>query len=101
MSLGISGMGRVELFRLVTGFGDSQSLFSPVDGGVGGAKPGESKDDIFSAAAHNVEEMFLGDPLDVGVKGTSVADCSSFICSLVYSGSKNCPHVCLFCIKSS
>ena len=28
--------------------------------------------------------MFLGDPFDVGVEGASVADCTSFVRSLIY-----------------
>ena len=87
--MGISGMDGVELFRLVTGFRDGQGLFSLVNGGVGDTKPGESKDDVFLAAAHSVEEMFLGDPFDVGVKGASVVDCTSLVCGLVHISNSN------------
>ena len=83
MSLGVGGMGRVEILQLITGFRDGQGLPHPVDGGVRGAKPGESKDDVFSSTAHDIEEMFLGDPLDVGIEGAGVADCTGFVFSLV------------------
>ena len=46
-------------------------------------EPGESKEDIFSATAHDVEEMFLSDPFDVCVKGVSIADGSGFVWSLI------------------
>ena len=46
-------------------------------------KPGESKDDVFSSTAHDIEEMFLGNPFDVGIEGADVADCTSFVHSLV------------------
>ena len=59
-------------------------MFDPIDGGVCGAKPEESENDIFSSAAHDVEEMFLSYPFDIGVKGTSIMDCTCFVRSLVY-----------------
>ena len=68
---------------MVAGFRNGQSLSDPVDGGVRGAEPGESKDNVFSSTAHNVEEMFLGNPFDVGVEGASVADCTGFVCGLI------------------
>ena len=52
-------------------------------------EPGESEDDVFSSTIHGIEEMFLGDPFDVGVKGASVMDCTSFDCSLVYIANGN------------
>ena len=69
---------------MVTGFRDSQGLFDLVDGGVHGAEPGESENDVFSATAHDVEEMFLSDPFNVHIEGASAVDCTSFVCSLVY-----------------
>ena len=42
MPLGIGGMGRIEILRLVTGFRDGQSLSDPINGGVCGVEPGES-----------------------------------------------------------
>ena len=42
MSLGVGGMGSIEIFQLVAGFRDGQGLPGPVNGGVCGAKPGES-----------------------------------------------------------
>ena len=30
-----------------------------------------------------IEEMFLGDPFNVGVEGASVANCAGFVCSLI------------------
>ena len=67
MSLGISSIGRIKVLQLVTEFRDSQSLLCPVNSGVCDMKPGESKDDVFSSAAHDVEEMFLGDPFNVHI----------------------------------
>ena len=46
-------------------------------------EPGESEDDIFTSTAHDIEEMFLGDPFDVGVESASVTDCTGFVHSLV------------------
>ena len=46
-------------------------------------KPGESEDDVLMSAAHDVEEMFLGNPFNVGVEGAGVADCTSFVHSLI------------------
>ena len=46
-------------------------------------KPGEPKDDIFSATIHDIEEMLLGNPFNVHVKDASVANCTGFVCSLV------------------
>ena len=46
-------------------------------------EPGESEDAIFSSTAHDIEEVFLGDPLNVGIEGASVANCTSFVCSLI------------------
>ena len=68
---------------MIAGFGDGQGLSSPIDGGVCGAEPGESKDDVFSSTAHDVEKMLLGDPFNVGIEGASVTDCISFVHSLV------------------
>ena len=47
-------------------------------------EPRESKNDIFLAAAHDVEEVFLGDPFNVHVEGVGVADHTSLVCSLVH-----------------
>ena len=71
MPLGVSGMSRVEIFWLVTGFGDGQGLFDPIDGGVCDVEPGESEDDVFSAATHDIEEMFLSNLFDVHVESAS------------------------------
>ena len=65
------------------GFGDGQGLPDPIDGGVCGLEPGESEDDIFASTVHDVEEMFLGDPFNVGVEGASIADCTGLVRSLV------------------
>ena len=69
---------------MIAGFRDGQGLSDPVDGGVRCAEPGESEDDVFASTAHDIEEMFLGYPFDVGVEGASVADCTSFVRSLIY-----------------
>ena len=45
---------------------------------------GESKDDIFSAIAHDIEKMLLGNPFNIHVKGAGIADCTSLVHSLVY-----------------
>ena len=68
---------------MIAGFGDGQGLPDPINGGVHGAEPGESKDDIFATTAHNVEEMFLGYPFDVCIEGAGIVDSSSLIRSLV------------------
>ena len=47
-------------------------------------EPEKSKDDIFSAATHDVEEMFLGNPFNVGKKGAGVTNYAGFVCSLIY-----------------
>ena len=52
---------------MVTGFKDSQGLFDSVNGGVHGAEPGESENDIFSITAYDIEEMFWGDPFNVHI----------------------------------
>ena len=56
----------------------------PIDGWVHDAELGESKDNVFLFTTHDVEEMFLGDPLDVGVEGTGIANHTSFVCCLVH-----------------
>ena len=56
----------------------------PVDGGVHDLEPRESKDNVFLVTAHDVEEMFLDDPFNVCIEGVGIADCTSFICGLVY-----------------
>ena len=69
---------------MVTGFRDGHSLSGPVNDGVSDAGPEESEDDIFSSTFHDIKEMFLDDPFDIGEKGAGVTDCTSFVCSLVY-----------------
>ena len=59
-------------------------MFDPVNGGVRGAEPGESEDDVFSSTAHDVEEMLLSYSFDVGVEGASITDCTSFVRGLIY-----------------
>ena len=58
-------------------------MLGPVDGGVHGSKPRESEDDIFTSATHDVEEMFLSDPFDVGIEGAGVVNCTGFVRSLI------------------
>ena len=67
---------------MVTGFRDGQGLPDPVNGGICGTELGESEDNVLSTTAHDIEEMFLGDPFDVHVKGASEMDCTSFVCRL-------------------
>ena len=68
---------------MVTGLQDGQGLLDLVNGRVCGAESGESEDDIFSSTAHDIEEMFLSNPFNVRVECTGVADCTSFVHSLV------------------
>ena len=68
---------------MIARFRDGQGLPGPIDGGVGGTEPEESKDDVFLATAHDGEEMLLGNPFDVHVQGTSVTDCACFVRHLV------------------
>ena len=55
----------------------------PIDGWVRGSEPGESEDDVLTSTVHDIEEVFLGDPFDVGVEGASVMNCTSFVRHLV------------------
>ena len=65
--LGIYSIGRVGVFQLIAGFRDSQGLSDSVSGRVCDTEPGEFKDDVFSAAAHDIEAMFLDNPFNVCV----------------------------------
>ena len=47
-------------------------------------EPGKSEDEVFSAAPHDIEEMFLCNPFDICVKGASIVNYTSFVCSLVH-----------------
>ena len=69
---------------MIVGFGDDQSLSGSVNSGVSGVKPGESKNDVFVTKAHDIEEVFLGDPFDVHIKGACIAAHTGFVHSLVY-----------------
>ena len=64
-------------------------MFNLIDGRVHGTEPEESEDDIFSATAHDVEEVFLGNLFNVCMEGISVVDCTSFIHSLVHIANSN------------
>ena len=68
---------------MIIGFRDGQGLLGPVNSGVCDMESGESKDDIFSATAHDIEQVFLGDPFNVCVQDESVTDCACFIHGLV------------------
>ena len=68
---------------MITGFGDGQGLSGPVDHGVCGTEPGEPEDDVFLSTAHDIEEVLLDYPFDVGVEGASITNCTSFVHSLV------------------
>ena len=65
------------------GFRDGQGLSDPVDGEVSGSEPEESEDDVFVTTAHDIKEMFLSNPFDVGVEGAGIVDGTSFVHSLV------------------
>ena len=58
-------------------------MSDPVDGRVSGTEPGESKDDVFSSTAHDIEEVFLGNSFDVHVEGAGIMNYTSFVHSLV------------------
>ena len=64
---------------MIAGFGDSQGLSGPVNGGVCNMEPGEPEDDVLSATTHDIEEVLLGNPFDVHAKGTSIMDYTSFV----------------------
>ena len=89
MLLGVSGVGRVEVLRLIAGLRDGQSLLNPVDGGIRDMKPGKAEDDVFLSTVHDIEEMFLSNPFDVDIEGASIVDCTGFICSLVDIANSN------------
>ena len=82
--LGISGVSRVKVLQLITGFKDGQGLPSPVNDRIHDAEPRESEGDIFSATVHDIEEMFWGDPFNVCVESAGIVDCASLVCSLVH-----------------
>ena len=52
-------------------------------------KPGESENDIFSTTAHNVEEMFLGNPFNVCIQGVDIMYSTSLVHSLVHVSNCN------------
>ena len=47
---------------MIIGFRDGQGLLCPVDSGVCDTELGESENNIFLSAAHDIEEMFLSNP---------------------------------------
>ena len=65
------------------GLRDGKSLFDPINSGIGNTEPGESKDDVLLSTTHDIEEMFLGNPFNVGIESASVVNCTGFVCSLV------------------
>ena len=64
-------------------------MFGPVDGRVCDSELGESKDYVLTSTAHDIEEVFWGDPFNVHVEGASITDCTSLVCSLVYVANGN------------
>ena len=68
---------------MIAGFGNGQSLLGPIDGWVCGLEPRESEDDVLTSTAHDIEEVLLSDPFDVGVEGASVADCTGLVRGLI------------------
>ena len=46
-------------------------------------EPRESEDDVLSATAHDVEEVFLSNPFNVSIEGAGIMNCTSFVCGLV------------------
>ena len=69
MLLDVGSVGRAKVFQLVTGFQDGQDLFHPVNSGVHDSKPEKLEHNIFSATAHDIEEVLLGDLFNVFVEG--------------------------------
>ena len=59
-------------------------MFNPVNSRIHGAEPGKFGDGVFLSAAHDIEEMFLGDLFDVCIESASVVDCTSFVHGLVH-----------------
>ena len=55
----------------------------PVNCGVGGLKPGQPKDNIFSATRHDMEEIFLCNAFYVGKEDASEVDFPIFVGGLV------------------
>ena len=52
-------------------------------------EPGKSKNDILSSTTHDIEEVFLNNPFNVGIEGVGVVDCTSFVCSLIHISDHN------------
>ena len=46
-------------------------------------EPGEPEDNVLMSTAHDAEEMFLGNPFDVGIEGAGIVNCTSFVYSLI------------------
>ena len=65
-------------------------MSDPIYDGVHGTEPGESEDDVLMSTAHDIEEMFLDNPFDVGVKGASIANCTGFVHSLIDIANSDC-----------
>ena len=82
--LDICGVSRVKVLQLITGFRDGQGLPGLVDGEVHDVELRESKDDVFLATVHDVEEMFLDNSFDVYIEGVGVMDCTRFVHSLIH-----------------
>ena len=68
---------------MIIGFRDGQGLPGSINGGVHNVEPRESKDDILLATAHDVEEVFLGNPFNICIESTGVADSTSLVHSLI------------------
>ena len=51
----------------------------PINGGIGGLKPGESKGNVFPATRYDMKEMFLCNAFYVGKEGASEADFPVFV----------------------
>ena len=69
---------------MVTGFRDSHGQLCLVNSGVCDTEPGESENNIFLSAVHDIEEMFLSNPLNYCVQGAGVADYTSLVHGLIY-----------------
>ena len=82
--LGVYSMDGIKVLWLIIGLRDGWGLLDLIDGGVCGVEPGESKDNVLLATAHDIEEMFLGDPFNICIESASIANCTSFVCSLIH-----------------
>ena len=83
MVLDVCGVYWVEIPGLITSFWDGDGLTRPINDEVGGLELGESKDNIFPATRHDMEEVFLCDAFYVDKEGAGEVDFPIFVWGLV------------------